>query len=165
LDQRTELEEYFLDSLEYVKDELKKQKLRDIKKYQENYKNSMKAVLKPKAVIPHLKPLKPILKDAAGELLYKNEDYSHDANQKEEKVDIKDLSWEDKEKILRILFAKMNGVTLGSDKKSSKDLEEMNRKSQNRLQYSHMLHSDRFTEEAQHPVPQVTVPIENSIVV
>jgi hypothetical protein len=156
------LEEYFLDSLEYVKDELKKQKVRDFKKCQENYKNSMKAVLKSKAVIPLLKPLKPILKDAAGELLYKNEKSSYESKQKEEKVDIKDLSWEDKEKILRILFAKMNGVTLGSDKKSSKELEELNRKSQNRMQYSQMLHADRFTEEAQPPVPQVTVPIEHS---
>jgi hypothetical protein len=44
---------------------------------------------------------------------------------KNDKLDIKDLSWEEKEKILRVLFAKMNGVSLGTERKPSKEIQEL----------------------------------------
>jgi hypothetical protein len=84
-------------------------------------------VLKPKAVVPPLRSLRP--KEHARELLSTNEE----EKLKEEKaaVSLKELSWEDKEKVLRILFAKMNGVSLDNDsermEKSRNELEKENR--------------------------------------
>ncbi len=38
-----------------------------------------------------------------------------ESEEKRGKVDIKDLTWQDKERILRILFSKMNGVSLADE--------------------------------------------------
>ena len=44
LDQRTEMEEFFMESLEQVREEIKKEKEGDFKKTQAEYSNSMKQV-------------------------------------------------------------------------------------------------------------------------
>ncbi len=44
LDQRTEMEEFFMESLEIVKNEIKREKAKELKKTQERYKQSMKDV-------------------------------------------------------------------------------------------------------------------------
>lgn len=114
LDQRTEMEEFFMESLEHVKNEMKKEKTRDLKRNQEKYKQSMREVLKNKTIIPHIRPLKPIKKDEAASILQSSLVPSTPGDSAE-KVDIKDLSWSDKENILRILFSKMNGISLASE--------------------------------------------------
>jgi hypothetical protein len=96
--------------------------------------------LKPKAVIPPLKPLKPIIKDIAGEILMREE--SKQFEKKNDKMDIKDLSWEEKEKILRVLFAKMNGVSLGTEKKPSKELQELKEASKLRDGFANVLEKE-----------------------
>lgn len=59
--------------------------------------------------------------------------FSEETNLREDKsaVSLKELSWEDKEKVLRILFAKMNGVSLDNDsekiEKSRIELEKEKR--------------------------------------
>ena len=75
LDQRTELEQFFLDALEEVKKEIYKQK-------------------EMKLNLPSISPTSPKAQKTA--------DISN------KKVEIKDLTWQDKEKVLRMVFEKMN---------------------------------------------------------
>jgi len=44
--------------------------------------------------------------------------------EEKDKVDIKDLTWQDKENILRILFSKMNGISLSSKVKPKRRQKE-----------------------------------------
>lgn len=44
LDQRTEMEEFFMESLEFVKEQIRKERQQELKHTQERYKQSMKAV-------------------------------------------------------------------------------------------------------------------------
>ncbi|KAJ3325341.1 hypothetical protein HDV06_004200 [Boothiomyces sp. JEL0866] len=127
LDQRTELEVFFMEALETVKEEQRKIKLEEMKRNQESYKQNMRDVLK-NTTIPHLKPLKPIPGSDINDTLRLGQK-PDSAPAPKPKVDIKDLNWEDKEKILRILFAKMNGINLANEqeKKAShvdKDLDK-----------------------------------------
>ncbi|KAJ3358751.1 hypothetical protein HDU91_005124 [Kappamyces sp. JEL0680] len=131
LDQRTEMEEFFMDSLEHVKTEIKNTKLRDLKATQEKYKQNMRELLKHKTTIPPLKPLKPSKRDDVLDLVKPSSAEDTGAS---EKVDIKDLSWTDKENILRILFSKMNGVSLAheAEQRASRSSEELLRSSRHR---------------------------------
>ena len=70
LDQRSDIEQFFLESLEQVRNEIKK------KREQEKKSHGLK--------LPEIN------------------------KQHNEKVDISELDWEEKEKLLRILFSKMN---------------------------------------------------------
>ncbi|KAJ3269396.1 hypothetical protein HDV01_001437 [Terramyces sp. JEL0728] len=113
LDQRTELEVFFMESLETVKDEQRKLKVEEMKRNQDKYKQNMRDVLK-NTIIPPLKPLKPIPGSEIHQTLKLGANKEFEPAPKP-KVDIKELSWEDKEKILRILFAKMNGISLANE--------------------------------------------------
>lgn len=79
LDQRSDVEEYFLEAVDIVKEELKKKSSQDLLKQPSRYTETLS---KGKA-------------DSRGR-------FSSD------KLDYNNLPWEEKEKILRILFAKMN---------------------------------------------------------
>lgn len=76
-------------------------------------------MLKNKTAIPQIKPLRSIKKDSAAnilnETLFPPSTPPENSVEEKEKVDIKDLTWQDKENILRILFSKMNGISLASD--------------------------------------------------
>lgn len=87
--QRTDLERFFIDSLEFVRRKIwethekeKKEELAAI--FDVTKKQAAAAAGKPKT---------------KGRVTFE-----------EKKVDLQDLSWRDREKILRLLFAKMNGV-------------------------------------------------------
>jgi hypothetical protein len=84
-----------------------------------------------------LTPLKPIPRDLAAQVLHREQ--NNEANQKKDKVDIKSLPWEDKEKILRVLFAKMNGVSLGPQPRKSKDLDDLKDACNKRAGFSNSL--------------------------
>jgi hypothetical protein len=71
--------------------------------------------LNSKTVIPPLKPLK---KDDPKQILCEQQEVNIDDSK--DNITIKDLKLEDKEKVLRILFAKMNGVTLENEPDRSK---------------------------------------------
>ncbi|KAJ3260990.1 hypothetical protein HK103_006945 [Boothiomyces macroporosus] len=131
LDQRTELEVFFMEALETVKEEQRKLKIEQMKRYQESYKQNMRDVLK-NTTIPHLKPLKPIPGTDIHDTLKLGHKQVESAPKP--KVDIKDLSWDDKEKILRILFAKMNGINLANEqeKKASNVDRDLDKASKHR---------------------------------
>jgi len=89
LDQRTDIEIFFLESLEIVKMEIKKRKVQD----------------KDKTKLPIINNK---IKSTQYSLVTEDPYTSRMKKLEEEKVDIKDLSWEEKEKVLRFLFMKMN---------------------------------------------------------
>nr|KAJ3421049.1 hypothetical protein HK105_004637 [Polyrhizophydium stewartii] len=117
LDQRTELEQFFLDSLEMVKSEIRKLREKAAKESQVEYNQRMRTVFKEKGVVPPVQSFRPPPARLRGEALAEalingdGEIKPIGANPGA-KLDIKDLSWEDKERVLRILFAKMNGMSL-----------------------------------------------------
>lgn len=78
-------------------------------------------------MIPTIKKLKPIQKEGVLSILEQPQTPEKLVELKEkEKVDIKDLSWSDKENVLRILFSKMNGVSLANEaEKRAKSLQDL----------------------------------------
>lgn len=113
LDQRTEVETYFIEALEQVKSEIRKDKAEQQKASMENYRKQMRdahhdvnvkfpsirsanenvsAVLSEDPSVDSLQPVGANLQDAVA------------------KVDLRELSWKDRERVLRLLFAKINSV-------------------------------------------------------
>jgi hypothetical protein len=61
--------------------------------------------------------------------LGKNETHAPPPTSDASKVDIKELTWSDKERVLRVLFAKMNGLLIsGNDSQPAKDNREFGQK-------------------------------------
>ena len=130
LNQRTEVEQYFLDALEQVKDEIKKKKDDQHKLAISEYRNQMRRATKNKNVkFPAIRPsshsavgmnnngLENILSNVesngsrqsvgggGGSMLLQGGPEAPNT-----KVDLRDLSWDDRERVLRLLFAKINNV-------------------------------------------------------
>lgn len=83
--------------------------------------------MRSKAAIPTIKRLKPINREAISTILQpQTPAHIEELEEEKEKIDIKDLSWVDKENILRILFSKMNGISLANEaEKRAKAIEEL----------------------------------------
>mmetsp|Transcript_43042 Transcript_43042/g.69851 ORF Transcript_43042/g.69851 Transcript_43042/m.69851 type:complete len:487 (-) Transcript_43042:94-1554(-) len=106
INQRTEVETFFLDALDYVKRERQAQLDEERRAGQEAYRQQMKeATLKPGVKFPTIRPttLKTDPTGITGP--------SQLPTLPGQKVDIKDLTWDDKERVLRLLFAKINNST------------------------------------------------------
>jgi hypothetical protein len=113
LEQRSEMEEFFLDSLSEVQDIIRKKKQLSAASNQQNMTkrradgirkwNKGSAAAK-SGTFPKIKTNDMHRLDERGT---HQSNIPTDINQK---VFIKDLSWEDKELVLRLLFAKMNGL-------------------------------------------------------
>jgi hypothetical protein len=86
-------------------------------------------LLKSKTAIPPLKALKTLTKLEPPIVLTTEEPEELPAKAR---VDINDLSWEDKERILRILFAKMNGVNLVHENDRKPPNEDLDRAKKHR---------------------------------
>ncbi|NXT27226.1 BBOF1 factor, partial [Syrrhaptes paradoxus] len=111
LNERTEVERFFLDALEHVKQEIISSKKHYKKKAQNAYYRKMMEACAGKAEFPKIKTFK-------GNINSTNDVY-RDLEEAEkcywekvqfEKVDISELTWGQKECVLRLLFAKMNGT-------------------------------------------------------
>ena len=110
LDQKSEIEEFFLESINYAKEEINKRTLQETTKKSSRFPeilNKSKSDARPRI-------------------------YS-------DKMDFSTLSWEDKEKILRVLFSRM---TSGNSKKDSKIPNNVYRVS------ASMIQPEKFGEEA-----------------
>ena len=111
LEQRSEMEEFFLDSLAEVQEMIRKKKLEDaaFNNQQNLSKRKADGVRKwnkgtKSCTFPKIKTSDLHRLEARGA---HQSNLPSDLNQK---VFIKDLNWEDKELVLRLLFAKMNGL-------------------------------------------------------
>ena len=109
LNQRSEVEQYFLESLSYVKAEIREQRQKRHEQNLMQYKASMRAALKDGATaFPRIK--------TSGQLLAES---MHEVSKLPvgpgDKVDVSDLTWEDRERVLKLLFAKINAVEAQAD--------------------------------------------------
>ncbi|XP_077781775.1 basal body-orientation factor 1 isoform X1 [Podarcis muralis] len=109
LDQRTEVEKFFLDALEQVKQEIITSRKCYKQVAQDAYQRKMMAAYAGKDEYPKIRT-------------FNNNEHSTNSvqmdlleaekwtNIQKGKLDISDLTWEQKESVLRLLFAKMNGL-------------------------------------------------------
>lgn len=100
LDQRTDVEQFFLESLDIVKKELVRQRKEAHARQVEQYRAEMKDTAFRR------NPRFPAIKRASIAV----NSTSKLPKTPSAKVDIRDLSWEDRERVLRLLFAKINSV-------------------------------------------------------
>lgn len=104
LDQRTEVEQYFLEAIEQVKSEIRKHRE---EKYQQEvieYKAQFRqASLKRGTKFPQIRTMAKPMEMVPGA-------QSELPREPSKKVDLKELTWEDRERVLRLLFAKINSV-------------------------------------------------------
>ncbi|KAJ3074238.1 hypothetical protein HDU98_011806 [Podochytrium sp. JEL0797] len=137
LDQRTKLEKFFMDALDHVRTQIVKEREMAKKAAHNTYNRRIREVMSKKSVPfppvqsfrPNATPLTNQFKLSAAtavansimkpppspptQTAFAAEDAKPPPIPGPAQVDIKDLSWPDKERVLRLLFAKMNGVALG----------------------------------------------------
>uniref|UniRef100_A0A8D0FGL2 Basal body-orientation factor 1 n=1 Tax=Strix occidentalis caurina TaxID=311401 RepID=A0A8D0FGL2_STROC len=107
LNERTEVEMFFLDALEHVKQEIIRSRKHCKKKAQAAYYRKMMEACAGKEEFPKIKTFRSNINSTNSVYLlccWEKIQF--------EKVDISELTWEQKECVLRLLFAKMNGAGL-----------------------------------------------------
>ncbi|KAJ3128779.1 hypothetical protein HK098_003545 [Nowakowskiella sp. JEL0407] len=130
LDQRTDVEKFFLDALETVRAELAKEKHKQQKIVQAEYNRKMRAVMATKGLsFPIIQSFRPAQPEGQEPTEASNQNNDVPENEpptvpQPSQIDISDLQWIDKERILRLLFAKMNGVALGPRKTITQPYEK-----------------------------------------
>eukprot|EP00736_Rhodelphis_marinus_P004159 Rmarinus@m.18301 len=105
LDQRTEVEQFFLDALSQVKEQIKRKKDEDHKRFvQEYHKQINQATMRKDVKFPTIRRLQD---------MHPRHDPSSLLSSAK-KLDLRELSWEDREQVLRILFARINNSQINS---------------------------------------------------
>ncbi|KAJ3398219.1 hypothetical protein HDV05_002656, partial [Chytridiales sp. JEL 0842] len=130
LDQRTDLERFFMDALAHVRENVQKEKESRRKLAQADYNKRMRDVLSQKTLpYPAVQSFRPQpLPHAQGSThaiaqALLRPPTGFEPPPPSSKVDIADLLWTDKERVLRLLFAKMNGVALVKDGPTGDEVE------------------------------------------
>ncbi|KAM9291449.1 basal body-orientation factor 1 [Morus bassanus] len=111
LNERTEVERFFLDALEHVKQEIISSRKHYKKKAQTAYYRKMMEACAGKEEFPKIKTFKSNITSTNS--VYRDLEEAEKCYWEKiqfEKVDISELTWEQKERVLRLLFAKMNGT-------------------------------------------------------
>ncbi|NWH47690.1 BBOF1 factor, partial [Fregata magnificens] len=111
LNERTEVERFFLDALEHVKQEIISSRKDYKKKAQTAYYRKMMEACAGKEEFPKIKTFKSNINSTNS--VYRDLEEAEKCYWEKiqfEKVDISELTWEQKERVLRLLFAKMNGT-------------------------------------------------------
>ncbi|XP_072195401.1 basal body-orientation factor 1 [Excalfactoria chinensis] len=120
LNQRTEVERFFLDALEHVKQEIIASRKHYKEKARAVYYRKMMEACAGKEDFPKIKTFNSNMNSTNS--VYRDLEEAEKwywENTRFEKVDISELTWEQKERVLRLLFAKMNDTNLW---KHSRDL-------------------------------------------
>uniref|UniRef100_A0A8D2Q451 Basal body-orientation factor 1 n=1 Tax=Varanus komodoensis TaxID=61221 RepID=A0A8D2Q451_VARKO len=114
LDQRTEVEKFFLDALEQVKQEIITSRKCYKQVAQAAYQRKMMAAFSGKEEYPKIRTFSDNVHSTNSVQmdLLEAEKWT---NIQKGKVDISELTWEQKESVLRLLFAKMNGLKQRTD--------------------------------------------------
>ncbi|KAJ3174982.1 hypothetical protein HDU87_006516 [Geranomyces variabilis] len=124
LDQRSDLEKFFLDALATIRDAIAAERLAAQKTQAAEYNRRLKAILTAKhggagtAGTPAASPAGAVVAmpdtNVAGtkDTTAATADIPTTAPNPNAKVEISELSWADKEKVMRLLFARMNGISL-----------------------------------------------------
>lgn len=107
LDQRTEVEQFFLDSLEYVKNEIIRNRIQYRKDAQNAYQQRMLEAHAGHGDFPRVRTFRQM--DSSTNNVFDDLKEAERWTGIQGKVDLTELTWEQRERILRLLFAKMNG--------------------------------------------------------
>lgn len=107
LDQRTELERFFLESLEQVRIEIAANQAQYRQDAQKAYQQKMLNAYSGKGDYPKIRTFNK--SDMSTNSVYSDLQAAEKMYDFVGKADISDLTWEQKEKVLRYLFARMNG--------------------------------------------------------
>jgi len=108
VEQRSEVEKFFLDSLEHVKAEIQRNRAQYRKDAEKAYNKRMLAAHTGKASFPKVRNFVETTKSTNS--VFSDLKVAEDWNHLNSTVDIADLTWEQRERVLRLLFAKMNGA-------------------------------------------------------
>ncbi|XP_034078185.1 basal body-orientation factor 1 isoform X1 [Gymnodraco acuticeps] len=118
VDQRTELEQFFHEALAQVKQEIMASRQQYKKEALQAYRQRLKEATAGKLKFP---PIRTFHKGphSTNSVYSDLEAAARWTHQPDSKVEISDLTWEQKEQVLRLLFAKMNG------QRERKDIQHM----------------------------------------
>ncbi|XP_014663892.1 PREDICTED: basal body-orientation factor 1-like isoform X2 [Priapulus caudatus] len=109
--QRSEMEEFFLDALEHVKNEITFTRQQYRKEVQTKYNKRMMAAYCGKGSYP---PVRTFTKQkGSSNSVFSDLELGENWTGVDGKVDISDLTWEQKERVLRFLFSRMNSRSRG----------------------------------------------------
>uniref|UniRef100_A0A3Q3E392 Uncharacterized protein n=2 Tax=Labrus bergylta TaxID=56723 RepID=A0A3Q3E392_9LABR len=111
VEQRTELEQFFHEALAQVKQEIMASRLQYKKEALQAYHRRLREATAGKLRFPPIRTFHKI-PHSTNSVHSDMEAASQWTHQPGSKVEISDLTWEQKEHILRLLFAKMNGQTV-----------------------------------------------------
>lgn len=107
LEQRTELETFFIEAIKYVKHEIEKNRQNYVYEAKAAYQNKMLEAVLGRTEYPKIRTF--------NQLIHSTNDVHNDFEPAEffdhidTEIAISDLTWEQKERVLRYMFAKMNG--------------------------------------------------------
>lgn len=130
VDERSQMQKFFLDALNQVENEIKNARQDFSKKSKVHYNKAMAAAAAGNGPLPQVQTFsksKHSTNDLDNEL-----GLAQDWSNVEKGSDISDLTWEQKEKVIRLLFVKMNGL----EKEKIKRLPPISRNSEVRLNSS-----------------------------
>ena len=100
LDQRSDVEQFFLEALEQIKEEIRK------KISAERKHRRLNGMPNPAGPVPQTMPFEQ--NNSMSQPGANPQSSQQDNKSYAEKVDLNDLDWEDRERVLRLLFSKMN---------------------------------------------------------
>ncbi|KAL2095448.1 hypothetical protein ACEWY4_010167 [Coilia grayii] len=109
LQQRTELEVFFHGALEQVKQEILSNRLQYRQEALEAYKRRMSGARAGREEYPRIRTFNRKL-NSTNSVFSDLEEAEKWTNMQSTRLDIAELTWEQKEKVLRLLFAKMNSL-------------------------------------------------------
>ena len=108
LDQRTETEQFFLSALTQVKEEIQANRAQYRRDAEAAYHSRMLQAQQGKAPFPKTRTFRRLPHSTNS--VYSDLEEAERFENVDGSMDISDLTWEQKEKVLRILFAEMNGL-------------------------------------------------------
>lgn len=131
LDQRTELEKYFMESLDFVRKNALKERDETRKLQAQEYNKKVREVIIGKSSeFPAVQPFRKNPLAIKEETILGQNAPSVFTNAKGEMLDVMELTWADKERVLRLLFSKMNGMSNLSSQEDDDDQSEYSESSQ-----------------------------------
>eukprot|EP00968_Pinguiococcus_pyrenoidosus_P023367 scaffold3726_cov270-Pinguiococcus_pyrenoidosus.AAC.7 len=107
LEQRTETEQFLLDSMEEVKRKKRTEAMEEAIQQKKDYHEKLRLALGGRGQFPPIKPPQELQALEAGVVDLQESKLPASFS---DKVKLEDLTWEDKERVLRLLFAKINAV-------------------------------------------------------
>ncbi|GAB9467953.1 hypothetical protein Gpo141_00005281 [Globisporangium polare] len=126
LDQRTDVEQFFIDALEYVKREIVDERKRthdlEIERYHMEMKKSQGLRTSASLRFPKLQSPKASMDAGPSTAVVAGGASTSGGRHFSEKVDLRQLTWDERERVLRLVFAKINGMQSFADAESGSSL-------------------------------------------